>query len=130
MPNQEVRREMSIESERGYVVSQVDEIEPTSCPCGLSRRAFRIPENETASLHLVEIHEDAKIHYHKKTTEIYYILEGEGFLELDGDRIPVRPATSVLIKPGVRHRAVGRFKLLNIAIPTFDPRDEWFDGGG
>ena len=118
---------MNMESKKRYLVAQVDEIEATPCPCGLSRRAFRIPENETASLHQVEISQDARVHYHKKTTEIYYILEGEGFLELDGDRVPVRPATSVMIYPGTRHRAVGRFKILNIAIPTFDPEDEWFD---
>ena len=38
-----------------------------------------------------------------------------------------KPMTSVMIKPGCRHRAVGRLKILNIAIPKFDPHDEWFD---
>jgi mannose-6-phosphate isomerase-like protein (cupin superfamily) len=60
-------------------------------------------------------------------TEIYYILEGEGFMELDGERIAVRPMSSVLIKPGCRHRAVGRMKIINVPIPAFDPADEWFD---
>ncbi len=112
---------------KGYLVSQVDEIQPVPCPCGSSRRAFRMPENDTASLHMVEISEDAKSHYHKKTTEIYFILEGEGEMELDGETIPVHPATSIMIYPGTRHRAIGRLKILNIAIPTFDPEDEWFD---
>ncbi|MCA9437610.1 MAG: cupin domain-containing protein [Candidatus Omnitrophica bacterium] len=121
---------MKPETKRGYLVSQVDEIDPTPCPCGWSRRAFRVPENETASLHMVEISEDARTHYHKTTTEIYYVLEGEGFLELDGEKIPIRPATSVMIFPHTRHRAIGHFRILNIAIPTFDPEDEWFDDEG
>ena len=80
-----------------------------------------------ASIHLVDISVDAQVHYHKKLTEIYLILEGEGFMELDGERIPVKPMTSILIKPGCRHRAVGRMKIVNIPVPAFDPADEWFD---
>jgi hypothetical protein len=59
-------------------------------------------------------------------TEIYLILEGEGFMELDGERIPAKPMMSIFIKPGCRHRLVGKFKIVNVAIPAFDPRDEWF----
>jgi len=114
---------------QGYLVAQFDEIEPVECPCGFSRRAFRVPGNETASLHEVEISVDAQAHYHKRTTEIYYFLEGEGFLELDGEKVPVRPGSSVLIRPGTVHRALGKFKILNIAIPTFDPEDEWLVEG-
>jgi len=33
----------------------------------------------------------------------------------------------IVIKPGVRHRAIGRMTVLNIVIPKFDPTDEWFD---
>ena len=84
-------------------------------------------EDQVASIHLVDVSTDAKTHYHKSHTEIYYILEGQGHLELDGDRIPVGPGSAVLIKPGCRHRAIGKLRFLNIPIPTFDPADEWFD---
>jgi mannose-6-phosphate isomerase-like protein (cupin superfamily) len=60
-------------------------------------------------------------------TEIYLILEGEGFMELDGELIPVNPMTSIFIKPGCRHRAVGKMRIVNIPVPAFDPSDEWFD---
>ena len=65
--------------------------------------------------------------YHKKLTEIYLIIEGEGFMELDGELIPVKPLTAIFIKPGCRHRAVGKMRIVNIPIPAFDPGDEWFD---
>ena len=78
-------------------------------------------------MHLVEISKDARPHYHKKMTEIYLVIEGEGHIELDGERVPLRPMTSVLIKPGCRHRAVGELKIVNVPIPAFDPDDEWFD---
>ena len=46
---------------------------------------------------------------------------------MDGDLVPVRPGSAVLIQPGCRHRAVGRLKIINVPVPTFDPEDEWFD---
>ena len=110
-----------------YLLAQLDQIDPVSCPCGTARRAFSVPGNETATMHLVEIHEDARAHYHKRMTELYIIVEGEGHVELDGEIIPVNPMTSILIRPGCRHRAVGKLKIINVPIPAFDPKDEWFD---
>jgi mannose-6-phosphate isomerase-like protein (cupin superfamily) len=62
-------------------------------------------------------------------TETYVVLEAEpgASLELDGKLIPVKVGMSVMIPPGVRHRAVGRMTILNIVVPPFDPADEWFD---
>ena len=112
---------------KNYIVEQLDEIPPVPCPCGQARRAFGNEGSEVASAHLVDILKEAKLHYHKKMHEIYIILEDEGYLELDGEKIPVKPMTSILIKPGCRHRAVGDLKIINIPIPAFDPADEWFD---
>lgn len=114
-------------TDTNYLFAQLDEIEPQRCPCGFTKRAFAVPENQTATIHLVDIQEDARTHYHKKLTEIYLILEGEGHMELDGELIPVKPMSSILIKPGCRHRAIGKLKIVNIPIPAFDPEDEWFD---
>lgn len=111
----------------GYTIAQLDEIDPVKCPCGWTRRAFVSPDNPVASLHMVDITEDARTHYHKKMTEIYLVLEGEGHLELDGELHTVKPLTAVLIKPGCRHRAVGQMKIVNMPVPAFDPDDEWFD---
>ncbi len=110
-----------------YMVSQLDEIASVPCPCGDTRRAFAVPENDVATLHLTDIKTDAEIHYHKKMTEIYLILEGEGHMELDGDVVPVKPMSAIFIKPGCRHRAVGQMRIINVPIPSFDPSDEWFD---
>ncbi len=110
-----------------YMIAQIDEIDAARCPCGFTRRAFVSPDNPVATLHIVDITEDARVHYHKKLTEIYLVLEGDGFLELDDERVPVRPLTAVLIKPGCRHRAVGRMRIINVSVPAFDPKDEYFD---
>ncbi len=110
-----------------YMIAQLDDIDSVKCPCGFSRRAFLSPDNPVATLHIVDITEDARAHYHKKLTEIYLILEGAGYMELDGERVAVKPLTAILIKPGCRHRAVGKMRIVNIPIPAFEPEDEWFD---
>ncbi|MGV3534020.1 MAG: cupin domain-containing protein [Chthoniobacteraceae bacterium] len=110
-----------------HAVAQLDEISPTRCPCGWARRAFASLADAPASVHLVEICEDARVHYHKRMTEIYVILEGEGQIELDGALHPVRPMSAIMIQPGCRHRALGNLKILNIPMPAFDPEDEFFD---
>jgi mannose-6-phosphate isomerase-like protein (cupin superfamily) len=80
-----------------------------------------------ASLHITDITADARTHYHKQLTEIYYILEGDGQMELDGERHAVRPGDAILIKPLCRHRAIGRLRVIVVPVPAFDPADEWFD---
>lgn len=116
-----------MDTNKKYVLADFENIAGTPCPCGSSKRAFVTPDNPVASMHVVEISKDSRVHYHKTMTEIYYVLEGEGSFELDGDLVPVRPGSAVLIKPGCRHRAVGRLKIINVPVPTFDPDDEWFD---
>ncbi len=110
-----------------YMISQLDEVAPKRCPCGVTRRAFAGVAENVASLHIVDIQLDARVHYHKKMTEIYLVLEGEGEMELDGVRVPVKPMTAIYIKPGCRHRAIGNLKIVNLPVPAFDEADEWFD---
>ena len=116
----------SMNDKKNYFVADFDEIKRTPCPCGQSKRAFVQDGNGVASMHLVEISKESRPHYHKKMTEIYYVLEGVGHLEIDGDKIPLKPGVSVLIPPNSLHRAVGELKILNVPIPAFDPADEWF----
>jgi len=110
-----------------YLIAQLDEITPTRCPCGFARRAFAVADQNAASMHLVDIQEDSRTHYHKKMTEIYLVLEGEGQMELDGQLYPVKPMTAIYIRPGCRHRALGQLRIVNIPVPAFDEADEWFD---
>lgn len=48
-------------------------------------------------------------------------------MELDDEKVPVKAMTTIFIKPGCRHRAVGKMKILNMPVPAFDPADEYFD---
>ena len=101
----------------------------TPCPCGTARRGLMDVPSVPYSLHVTEISVDARVHYHKRMTETYFVLEcdAEACLELDGQRVSVQPRTAVVIHPGTRHRAVGRMTVLIVVTPKFDASDEWFD---
>ena len=106
-----------------------DKVAGVACPCGTTRRALGDAPGYPFSIHRVEISADARLHYHKRLTETYYFLECEhgARLQLDEEIIPVHAGMCVVIRPGVRHRAIGRMTVLNIVWPSFDPADEWFD---
>jgi mannose-6-phosphate isomerase-like protein (cupin superfamily) len=110
-----------------FAIARLAELPPVDCPCGQARRAFVEEADGVASMHVVDISADARAHYHKRMTEMYYILDGIGEIELDGERHPVSPGDAILIKPGCRHRAIGKLRVLNVPVPAFDVEDEWFD---
>ncbi len=112
-----------------YEIADFSTIAGVPCPCGTARRAFADVADFPATVHVTEISADAELHYHKRLTETYYILEcgPDAHMQLDDDVIPLRPGLCILIRPGVRHRAMGQMKVLIIALPKFDPTDEWFD---
>lgn len=120
---------MSIATTTSWQVVDFDGIAPVPCPCGQSRRALADAEAFPGTIHQVEISTDARLHYHKRLTETYVILEcgADAQLQLDDEFIPLRPGLCIVIPPGIRHRAIGRMKILNIVLPKFDAADEWMD---
>lgn len=72
---------------------------------------YKILDNENSGLKNIEIAmcifspgEVANLHYHEKMEEIYFIIEGEGMIEIDGKWHPIKTEDSVAIPIGVRHR--------------------------
>jgi len=112
-----------------YRVVNFADLPGIPCPCGTARRAFADVPEFPGTLHVTDIKVDAKLHYHKRISETYFFLECDpgAQMQLDDDLIPVKPGMSVLIPPGIRHRAIGRMRVIIIAIPKFDPDDEWLD---
>lgn len=116
-------------SDRRARIVDFAEIPPVACPCGAARRAFADVADFPGTIHQTEISTDARVHFHKRLTEVYYILEcgPDARMELDGESVAIAPGMCVMIRPLVRHRAVGKMKVLVIVYPKFDPADEWFD---
>jgi mannose-6-phosphate isomerase-like protein (cupin superfamily) len=113
--------------DKGYIVRNRNKTEPIVCPCGSSVRLITKKDTSLANLHVTHI-TDSRKHYHKKCTEIYYILEGEGKMELsEGDVVDLKPGVAVMIKPGIYHRGYGDFHALIIGIPALQEDDEYFE---
>jgi mannose-6-phosphate isomerase-like protein (cupin superfamily) len=114
---------------RPYRIVDFAELPGVPCPCGTARRAFADVVDFPATVHVTEIAAHARLHYHRRLTETYFILECEADaqMQLDNERVPLRPGVCILIPPGVRHRAIGRMRVLIVVVPKFDAADEWFD---
>jgi len=79
--------------------------------------------------HAVDI-DGAREHDHKRSTELYYVLEGEGTVILDGVEHPVRKGSIVHIPPGVVHGVKGRVRVLVVGIPDIAEDDLFFPDTG
>lgn len=106
------------------VARSLDEIEPIPCPCGSSRRIITAADDAVMGLHVTEIR-GAEAHFHRRTTEIYYVLEGEGRLIAGGSGFDLSPGTAAYIPPGCVHRGEGSFTAAIAVLPPFDPADEF-----
>lgn len=112
----------------GYLVRRTADAPTVPCPCGDSTRVLTAADGAPLSLHVTSIR-DAVRHYHRDTTEVYYILSGTGKMELNGDWVDLEPGTVLWIEPGTRHRLVSEagVKTIVTALPAFNPADEFFD---
>lgn len=70
---------------------------------------------------------DLRTHYHKRSTELYYILDGEGILTVEGVDTPITPGTCVLVRPLRRHRVSGDIQALVVCTPAMHPADLFYD---
>lgn len=68
-------------------------------------------------------------HYHKLAEEIYFILEGTGHMELDGETREVSPNDAILIPPGAWHQitATTPLRFLCCCAPVYSHDDTYFE---
>ena len=92
------------------------EVSPWKETCGDIRCLIEEADEAAAEVHHVVI-DDAKLHYHKKTDEIYYIIDGSGQLILDDEVVDVHQGVVVYVPRGVKHKAVGKLTVLTVCIP-------------
>lgn len=93
--------------------------------CGFRDRLISredVSADPAAWAHAVDI-DGAEPHFHKRSTELYYVLDGEGSVILDGVEHAVRKGSLVHIPPGVVHSATGRVRVLVIGIPDIADDD-------
>src|SRR6185295_14257889 len=68
-------------------------------------------------------------HYHKIAEELYFILEGSGEMELDGDHRTIASGDAILIPPGTWHTitAMESLRFLCCCAPPYAHEDTYFE---
>jgi mannose-6-phosphate isomerase-like protein (cupin superfamily) len=66
-------------------------------------------------------------HYHRRTEEIYYLLEGEGLMQIGNETRPVVAGDAIAIPPGAVHQITnsGRalLRFLCCCAPAYEDED-------
>jgi mannose-6-phosphate isomerase-like protein (cupin superfamily) len=99
-----------------YIRRELSDVKPWTETCGLIRPIIEEKDQAAAEVHHLEI-TDAKLHYHERTDEFYYILAGQGRMILDDSEIELREGVVVYVPRGIKHRAWGDLKALVVCIP-------------
>lgn len=68
-------------------------------------------------------------HYHKLSEEFYFILEGTGEMEVDGNTKQVGPGDAILIPPGAWHTITAQesLRFLCCCAPPYAHEDTYFE---
>ena len=82
------------------------EVPPWVETCGQIRCLIEQKDGAAAEVHHVQI-QDAKLHYHEQTDEVYYVIAGKGTMVLDGEEVELHTGVVVYVPRGVRHKAAG-----------------------
>lgn len=99
-----------------YLRRDPAEIAPWAETCGQIRCLVEESDGAAAEIHHVEI-DDAKLHYHERTDEFYYVVDGQGTMILDNETIELHKGVVVYVPRGVKHKAIGKLTVLTICIP-------------
>jgi mannose-6-phosphate isomerase-like protein (cupin superfamily) len=84
--------------------------------CGQIRTLIEANDQVAAEVHHVEI-DQAKLHYHARTDEIYYVLDGQGTMILGELELELHQGVIVYVPMGVKHKAIGKLTMLVVCIP-------------
>lgn len=99
-----------------FLRRDVAAIKPWTETCGQIRPLIEEKDGAAAEVHHLEI-THAKLHYHERTDEIYYVLAGQGRMRLGDEEIELRPDVTVYVPRGMKHKAWGNLKVLVVCIP-------------
>jgi mannose-6-phosphate isomerase-like protein (cupin superfamily) len=84
--------------------------------------------NQSLAEARVAVGSSTERHYHKNSEEFYFVLEGEGKMEIDGEIRLVEPGDAILIPPGSWHQitASSSLRFLCCCAPAYSHEDTYF----
>jgi mannose-6-phosphate isomerase-like protein (cupin superfamily) len=117
-------------------VRSYGELEPFTTKDGSTIRELlglptsRLVRNQSLAEATLAAGQATERHYHRESEEIYFLLDGGGTMEVDGEERDVGPGDAVLIPPGAWHTlraGDGGTRLLCCCAPPYRHEDTFFD---
>lgn len=117
------------------IVRSLDQAEPFTTADGSTiRELLGLPtapvSNQSLAEATLEPGQATQRHYHAEAEEIYFLVEGSGEIEVDGERSGVTVGDAILIPPGAWHQLradeSGRLRLLCCCAPAYRHEDTYF----
>jgi mannose-6-phosphate isomerase-like protein (cupin superfamily) len=110
-------------------VESLASAEPFTTKDGSTIRELHHTDEQSLAEATLEPGQATERHYHAHTEEIYFLLEGEGEMDVDGERRRVGPGEAVLIPAGAWHqiRAETPLRFLCCCAPPYSHEDTFFD---
>jgi mannose-6-phosphate isomerase-like protein (cupin superfamily) len=109
-------------------VTSISGAEPFTTKDGSTIRELHHTQAQSLAEARLQPGQATERHYHERTEEIYFVLEGAGEMELDGERRLVAPGDAVLVPPGARHQitALDELRFLCSCAPPYSHDDTLF----
>ena len=110
-------------------VVNYEALEPFTTKDGSTIREFIHSPAQSLAEATLEPGQETRRHYHRVSEELYYIEEGTGEMELDGERAAVGPGDAILIPPGAWHQigaTGGTLRFLCCCAPPYSHDDTYF----
>ncbi len=107
-----------------------DRAEPFTTKDGSTIRELMRAGHQTLAEATLSPGQQTQRHYHAESEELYYLLAGEGEMEVGGERSPVGPGDAILIPPGAWHQITATgdsdLRFLCCCAPPYRHEDTFF----
>ncbi len=116
-------------------INQIAEQQPFTTADGSTIRSILDKTNAPVELQSLaeaslELGSATERHYHKLSEEIYFVLEGEGNMEIEGEERLVAVGDAILIPPGAWHQITATseetLRFLCCCSPPYSHEDTYF----
>lgn len=111
-----------------HIVRSVQDADSNQITCGIMRKLTDAKDSKGFDFVHVTITDPTKKHYHKKLTEVYFVLKGAIEVELDDKIEHLQKGEMIMVFPNTNHKAWKTSdedaEILVVCCPPWTEEDE------
>jgi mannose-6-phosphate isomerase-like protein (cupin superfamily) len=112
-------------------LTSVEAVEAFVTKDGSTIRELHHTQVQSLAEATLEVEQATERHFHRLTEEIYFVLKGQGRMEVDGETTHMRPGDAVLIPAGAWHQlennGTSELRILCCCAPAYSHDDTFFE---